>query len=323
MEEHQVQVDLILFHPYDCWGFSKMTREEYLPYLNYLIARFSAFSNVWWSLANEYDCMTSFKKEDWDCIDQFISKKDVYGHMLSCHHMLETYDFSKENVTHCSIQGDVTAVETFMKTYQKPVLMDEFGYEGNIVCHWGHLSGFELVHRFWTCCVQGGYGTHGETFMNDTDTLWWGKGGKLTGKIGFLKQIIRELPGALKSCPFDFVTPQMLEEMRRGLHEEAQTDFTRAVLKLPQEEAVRVLENITKDVRIYTGHCGEDAYLAYYGRHCTALGELELPENGTYRIEVIDVWEMTRETIAEGVNGKVEVPLPGKEGIAVLAVRQK
>lgn len=153
-----------------------------------------------------------------------------------------------------------------------------------------------------------------------------GKGGKLIGKsparIGFLKQIINELPGPLKPVPFHFVTAKMLEEMRRGLHEEEQTDFTRAVLKLPQEEAVRVLENITKDVRIYTGHCQEEAYLAYYGRHCTAVGELELPETGKYRIEVIDVWEMTRKTVLEGVNGKVEVPLPGKEGIAVLAVQQ-
>lgn len=326
MEEHQVQVDLILFHPYDCWGFSKMTKAEYLPYLNYLIARFSSFSNVWWSLANEYDCMTAFKKEDWDCIDQFISSKDVYGHMLSCHHMLEIYDFSKENVTHCSIQGDVTAVEKLMNTYHKPVLMDEFGYEGNIFCHWGHLSGFELVHRFWLCCVQGGYGTHGETFMNPTDTLWWGKGGKLVGKsparIGFLKNIINELPGALEPVPSDFVTVETLEEMRRGLRQDEQTDFTRAVLKLPPEEAVRILENITKDTRIYTGHCGDDAYLAYYGRHCTAVGELELPETGEYRIEVIDVWEMTRETILTGVNGKAEFTLPGKEGIAVLAVKQ-
>ena len=85
---------------------------------------------------------------------------------------------------------------------------------------------------------------------------------------------------------------------------------------------MNILENITKDTRIYTGHCREDAYLAYYGRHCTAVGELELPETGEYRIDVLDVWEMTRETILTGVNGKVEFALPGKEGIAVLAVKQ-
>lgn len=326
MDGHQVQMDLILFHPYDCWGFSQMTKEEYLPYLHYLTARFAAYPNVWWSLANEYDSMDAFKKEDWDRIDHFISERDVYGHMLSCHHMLENYDFSKKNITHCSIQGDVTAVGAYMKRYQKPVLMDEFGYEGNIAFHWGNLSAFELVHRFWVCCTLGGYGTHGETFMNDTDTLWWAKGGKLVGqspeRIRFLKEIINGLPGALEPVYTRFITVEMVEEMRSGLYKEQQTDFTRALLRLPSEEVVRVIENAARDTEIYTGHCGEEAYLAYYGRHCTAVGELELPETAEYRIEVIDVWEMTRKTILTGVHGKVKFTLPGKEGTAVLAVKQ-
>lgn len=319
-----VEVDLILFHPYDCWGFSRMTKDEYLPYLHYLLARFTAYSNVWWSMANEYDCMDAFKKEDWECIEQFIHEQDVYGHMLSCHHMLENYDFSSKNITHCSIQGDVTQVEKYMERYQKPILMDEFGYEGNIFCHWGHLSAFELVHRFWTCCVLGGYGTHGETFMDDKDILWWGKGGTLKGetpeKIAFLKKIIRELPGALEPVSAAFISVEKFEDMRKGLYQEEQTDFTRALLSRTPEEAACIIEQITRDTRIYTGHCGEEAYLAYYGRHCTAAGELELPEKGAYRIEVIDIWEMTRKTILTGAHGKVKFALPGKEGVAVLAV---
>lgn len=321
-----IEVDLILFHPYDWWGFSRMTREEYLPYLHYLLARFAAYSNVWWSLANEYDCMEAFKAEDWECIERFIAENDAYGHMLSCHHMLQNYDFSRTDITHCSIQGDVTNVEKYMERYHKPVLMDEFGYEGNIFCHWGHLSAFELVHRFWMCCVLGGYGTHGETFMDDKDILWWGKGGTLKGespeRIAFLKEIIRELPGALEPVPADFITAEKLEDMRKGLYQEEQTDFTRALLQRTPEEAARMIEGITKDTRIYTGHCGEKAYLAYYGRHCTAVGDLELPKDHTYRIEVIDVWEMTRKTILTGICGKVEFTLPGKEGIAVLAVAE-
>lgn len=134
-EKNQIQVDLIVFHPYDHWGFSEMKREEYLTYLEYLVARFAAFSNIWWSLANEYDCMAALKKEDWDCIDTYFAENDVYGHMLSCHNMIDYYDFSKDHITHCSIQGDATTVEKFKKKYNKPVLIDECGYEGNIVCH--------------------------------------------------------------------------------------------------------------------------------------------------------------------------------------------
>lgn len=325
MEKNQIQVDLILFHPYDCWGFADMTREEYLPYLNYLIARFAAFPNIWWSLANEYDCMNAFTKEDWDCIDKFISDKDCYGHMLSCHHMIEHYNFAKENITHCSIQGDATSVEEFMKRFNKPVLIDECGYEGNIFCHWGHLSGFEMVNRLWHCFVMGGYGTHGETFMHPEDILWWGKGGKLYGespaRIAFLKRIINELPGALEPVPATFVSIEKFKGMKEGLYQDEMNDFTRAIINMPLDEAERIIDNTTRDTRIFTGHCGEDAYLAYYGRHCTAVGDIELPETNTYRIDVLDVWEMTRETILTGVNGKVNLQLPGKEGIAVLATK--
>ena len=44
-----------------------------------------------------------------------------------------------------------------------------------------------------------------------------------------------------------------------------------------------------------------------------------LPEEHSYSVEVIDIWEMTRETVLTGVSGAVRVPMPGKEGIVVLA----
>ena len=57
LDELGIQADIILLHPYDKpeWGFSKMTREEDAFYLAYVARRYSAFRNVWWSLANEFD----------------------------------------------------------------------------------------------------------------------------------------------------------------------------------------------------------------------------------------------------------------------------
>ena len=52
-------------HPYDRWGFSIMNAEEDDLYWNYIVARFSAYRNVWWSLANEYDLMPAKKQADW------------------------------------------------------------------------------------------------------------------------------------------------------------------------------------------------------------------------------------------------------------------
>ena len=49
-----IQADLIVFHPYDRWGFSALDRTTEDMYIDYIIARFAAFKNVWWSMANEY-----------------------------------------------------------------------------------------------------------------------------------------------------------------------------------------------------------------------------------------------------------------------------
>ena len=66
-------------------------------------------------------------------------------------------------------------------------------------------------------------------------------------------------------------------------------------------------------------NCGEDVYMKYYGRHSKCSWLCALPKENRYDVEVIDVWEMTRTKVLEQVNGEVQVPLPGKEGIAVLA----
>ena len=54
-----IEADIILWHPYDRWGFADMSDAEDDRYLRYCIARLAAFRNVWWSLANEYDFMTN------------------------------------------------------------------------------------------------------------------------------------------------------------------------------------------------------------------------------------------------------------------------
>lgn len=64
LRELGIEADLIVMHPYDRWGFSRMPREADDLYWNYVIARFAAFRNVWWSLANEYDILKYKTEED-------------------------------------------------------------------------------------------------------------------------------------------------------------------------------------------------------------------------------------------------------------------
>src|SRR5574340_1157677 len=64
--EAGIEADLILFHPYDRWGYCKMPPEADDRYLRYTVARLAAFRNVWWSMANEWDFMKEKKLSDFD-----------------------------------------------------------------------------------------------------------------------------------------------------------------------------------------------------------------------------------------------------------------
>jgi len=76
--------------------------------------------------------------------------------------------------------------------------VDEYGYEGDNAQGWGILSGAEEVSRHWDITMEGGYGSHGETYVHPGGVLWWAAGGTLVGespvRLGFLKQIMTEAP---------------------------------------------------------------------------------------------------------------------------------
>lgn len=317
-----IEADLILFHPYDRWGFAAMTKAECMTYLEYLVRRLAAFPNIWWSLANEYDLMFRFEESWWKEFAAFIHENDVYGHCLSNHNFVKYWDFENEDTTHCCIQDNcMNDVKLLQRKYQKPVIFDECGYEGDIHESWGNLSAFELVHRFWTAYTLGGYCSHGETYLNDDEVLWWSKGGKLTGgspsRIGFLKDILYSLPGVLK-CEYGALEEFLMEEDIEVLKKKAETDEgIRTLLGLPRDMLVLLEKKVTE----VHGYVSEQVYLYYYGRQCARKGKMNLPENNAYRIEVIDIWNMTRTIAAEKASGEVWVEMPGKEGIALLARR--
>lgn len=318
LDEMGIQCDLILFHPYDRWGFSTLPKEDALAYLEYVVKRLGDLPNIWWSLANEYDLM-DYTEEDWKQFAAFIREKDECRHLLSNHNMAHLWDFADPNTTHISIQTkNVDEVSKLIRRYEKPLVVDECCYEGNIPKEWGNISGFEMAERFWKVFVQGGYASHGETFLDEDDVLWWSKGGLLKGesasRIAFLRRIAESMPGPVAFDGMD-LTMEEVEQFMQLPQEYLPEPFGKLVKKCtPREVYDMILAN-----REFTGHCGEDVFVKYMSRHCAAVTEMNLPEKGVYDIDCIDIWKMTTERVKEGVSGKVELTLPGKEGIAVLA----
>lgn len=194
-----IEADIILFHTYDRWGFENMNSESDDRYIKYVVARLSAFRNVWWSLANEFDFMPDKKEADWDRFFQIIQKHDPYNHLRGIHNGSRWYDHNKPWVTHASIQtSDMAAGIRFREEFQKPVLYDECKYEGNVPHGWGRLTPQQMVKYFWQGMLSGCYVGHGETYLHPDDLLWWSKGGKLFGespkRIAFLKDFMSGAP---------------------------------------------------------------------------------------------------------------------------------
>jgi hypothetical protein len=257
LEALEIQADLILFHPYDKWGFSRMTPAQDDAYLHYLIARVASFRNVWWTMANEWDFIKPPK--NWDHIFQTVQKADPYGHLRGIHNGRFWYDHSKPWVTHCELQlqgGDTYATVLGARLkYGKPVLMDEYGYEGNNMMNWGSLTGRRGTSRHWGVTMAGGYASHGETYVHPGDILWWAVGGKLVGespgRLRFLKQLFGNTPY------------QQL---------------------LPLPNAVKRGTALGKKGEVYLFHFTEIGYREEF--------QISIEGTGGFGLEMIDPWEM-------------------------------
>lgn len=317
-----MEADLILFHPYDRWGFSNLGRDNDLAYLRYCIARLASYKNVWWSLANEYDLMLNKDFEDFDLFGELIAAEDPYHHPISVHNCLLAYP-KRDWMTHCSIQsGDINHVIKWQQEYDLPILIDECGYEGDIPYNWGNLSAFEMAHRFWWTLMRGGYCTHGETFHREDEVLWWAKGGVLYGKspqrIRFLRELIEGIPETMTPMKgLGLLNPNDPDSAAENREEDDfRKAFMRAMSRLPEEAQTRfILDQIPMMLQ------SENHQLSYYGRTCPSFTHLQLPTDGKYRVELLDIWEMTRETIDETACGEIRVSLPGREGAAILITR--
>ncbi|GAA4169507.1 DUF5605 domain-containing protein [Gryllotalpicola koreensis] len=282
LQDLGIEADLILFHAYDRWGFSQMPQWADDLYLRYLVRRLGAFRSVWWSLANEYDLLRTKTEADWERFAAIIASEDHVGHLTSIHNCFGFYDHSRPWVTHCSIQRiDVyrTAENTdeWRQEYGKPVVIDECAYEGDIDQGWGNIGGRELVRRAWEGAIRGGYVTHGETYYNDREELWWSKGGELVGespaRFAFLARILAEAPhGVLEPLPSDW------------------------------------------DVR-WAGT--DDHRIAYFGFGRPRFRTIATPPDSTWDVDLIDTWNMTVEPLPEPQKGRFTVSLPGREFMAI------
>ncbi|MCX6300203.1 MAG: DUF5060 domain-containing protein [Bacteroidetes bacterium] len=274
-----IEADLILFHPYDKgrWGFDSLPMDVNLKYIKYVIARLGAFKNVWWSIANEWDLVKYKTHDEWINLSQSVAQTDPYHHLESIHGSTAKYiEYWLPCFTHASIQDEAPvmhwgAAPILRNAYNKPIIYDEVGYEGNLSARWGRYSGEYMTYLMWMGVIAGTYVTHGETYMykDANDTIFWAKGGEWKGtswkRAGFLREILEAASGPLEAA------------------------------------------DVSRDLK--TASSGNGNYLIYFGKEMNENWYFNLPQkNGSFnklvsgkkfKVEIIDTWNMTITPVSE------------------------
>ena len=295
-----IQADVILFHPYDAWGYCEMGKEMNERYVRYMIARLSAYRNVWWSLANEWDVPKIKETIDWERIGTLLQDEDPHQRLRGIHNWYNSedhfYDHSRPWITHVSAQTSqfYNAIK-WRNQYKKPLLFDEMRYEGDVPSGWGNLTAQEMTSYFWMAGLSGGYPTHGDTFQNSaddsTEVRWWAKGGSLVGespeRIAFFRSIMEQAP---------------------------------VIDMVPELSDNGDPENLNTNIYIFLKK-GE-YYLAYVAETGQTI-EINLPGNANYDVDIIDTWNMQITPSEKKYSGKCVFELPDKPYMALRIIKQK
>ncbi len=288
-----IEADLILFHAYDRWGFSTMSMEENLLYLRYVAARYGAFRNVWWALANEYELLRHLTTDDWEQLGTALQAADPYRHLISIHNCEAFFDYKRPWITHCSCQREdhhktTEYTDELRNRFGKPVIWDEVGYEGNFPHCWGNFTPEELVRRAWESLIRGGYCGHSETILSDDNIIWWAHGGKLKGesakRFGFMLDFMKDVPGG-GLC---------LGSLRDDIHFQWDDDVA-----IPADPA-------------FNGQY----YFFYFSIWRPSFRQIWIDDTTWFDVEIIDTWNMTINRCGR-YRGRFELPLPGRQYIGI------
>lgn len=157
-------------------------------YFEYGVARLAGFPNVEWCVTNEW---ALFRPDEWvEVRGQQIAASDPFHHLVSVHGHGH-FPFAKSPwCTHLLFQvwdehgmggwAEEWRIKLHSEGIEKPVVNEEFGYEGHYPFPWGEArespsrSPESRVRVLWSLWFAGAWGTTGEASTS-------GKGGWING----------------------------------------------------------------------------------------------------------------------------------------------
>jgi hypothetical protein len=195
MGDKGIIADLILFN------YRYPGRENAKFYLKYLMARLGGYSNVIFTLANEWNKgSASPYSYGWDqneinYLGDFIKSIDPYGHHLSVHSDAVDVDpsvpFGNKNwYERIIVQYKTTPSAAYSnivsnRRFSKPVINDEYGYEGL------DQDAEDVRKDHWAITMAGGYASYGDKpskndFYGNSQPSSYKAGGVRSGAQGLV-----------------------------------------------------------------------------------------------------------------------------------------
>jgi len=150
-----------------------------------------------------------------------------------------------------------------------------------------------MTEKFWRGFTNGGFVGHGETYVTEnpiklpevsSDVLWWSKGGNLKGE-----------------------SPERIKFLRKII-----------------ESAPPYLKPIPLFTWMPFSCIGIDHefYLGYLNDAQPRSVVIDLPKDASYKVEIIDTWNMTIKPLEKVFTGRSLIELPAKPYIALRIVKQ-
>lgn len=271
--EMGIEAELVLFHPHDRWGFTQMPLETRDRFLRYLVARLSAYRNVWWCLCEDADAMPDWSAADWEYVAEVLQQCDVHGRLRTLCGESRPYEHQRPWATHASVRYIHAPRHDELLEWRRqairPLLIDDAGFEGDAPDDHGSLSSEELVHRCWQAVVAGAYPGHGEMLDDGDGHTWSHHGGGTLGdaveRLIFLRNILEDGP------PIGF-----------------------------------------EPIGPYVAHKADQIYLHYFGPLRPRSWRLFLTRHAVYQLDWIDPFNMSIETMEDQYRDGDLAPMPAK-----------
>jgi hypothetical protein len=243
-----VEVELVLFPgeggPSRSSGFDfdRMAAEDDDRYVRYVVARFSAFPNVWWSLGDREALLASKRQADLDRLGKLVAAEDAYHHPRSVTSVVgSALDLgSRPWVTHAVVRAAAPAATlpagksprvlpvdllALRKALGKPLVVVESTPAGGAGGGGGDGDGggavpspasAELIDRLWRD-VLAGVGVHLQVRADGprpapggvawSPPLSWSAVGALHGtalpRLAFLARVLKGVPAGGDLEPVD------------------------------------------------------------------------------------------------------------------------